>query len=157
MLLTTAGLIVRCFINYNFVYVIIGQVILCMGQPFIFNASALLSATWFPKKERYISTSIAANSGIVGLSFGTFISSLFFTNADATNVVASQKSALAMCMAILAGSIIILILTYFFFDERRLIKDVPVPQPPRDLDEVPLLQGPDHDPNATSASTKIDT
>ena len=30
-LLITIGMFIRCFINYNFVYVIIGEVIICLG------------------------------------------------------------------------------------------------------------------------------
>ena len=82
---TTIGLWMKCLINYSFIYVIVGQTIIAIGQPFILNACAKLSGNWFGEKERVYSTSLCANSFVLGISFGYFIPSLFVKDTDLTN------------------------------------------------------------------------
>ena len=80
LLLTTVGLWIRCFMNYSFTYAILGTVVLSMGQPFLFNVPPLLSANWFPKEERIVSTTVGCYSMVVGMGIGCFIPSLYFGN-----------------------------------------------------------------------------
>jgi hypothetical protein len=40
MILTTFGLWLKSLINYSFIYVVVGQTIIAIGQPFLLNAVA---------------------------------------------------------------------------------------------------------------------
>ena len=48
IVLSTIGLWVRCFVNMNFYTLLVGQILMGIGQPFIFNAPALVTTNWFP-------------------------------------------------------------------------------------------------------------
>ena len=50
MIMTTIGMWLKCMINISFTYVVVGQTIIAMGQPFILNGCAKLSGDWFPEK-----------------------------------------------------------------------------------------------------------
>ncbi len=83
IILSTIGLWMRCLlINQNFLWAVIGQTIMAVGQPFIYNAPSLVSANWFPKKERIISTSIGAYANIFGIGIGCFVPAIFFNDDD---------------------------------------------------------------------------
>jgi len=45
---TTAGVWLRCFINLNFYTCLAGQIMMGIGQPFLYNAPALVTTNWFP-------------------------------------------------------------------------------------------------------------
>ena len=49
-LLTFAGMWVKCLVNQSFALCIVGQMISAMGQPFLTNAPAKVSALWFSEK-----------------------------------------------------------------------------------------------------------
>ena len=79
----------RCFINTDFLFVCIGQTILATAQPLIYNQPVKLSAMWFPKHERIISTMVTVNAAIVGCVVGFFIPSLYVTaeiSEDSLNI-----------------------------------------------------------------------
>jgi hypothetical protein len=42
----------------------------------------LVSANWFPKKERILSTSIGAYANIFGIGIGCFVPAIFFKDDD---------------------------------------------------------------------------
>lgn len=71
--LQCVGFWIRTLANTSFSTVVIGQSIIAIGQPFIYNLSAEISAVWFPKNERVISTTIAVNMAIVGCIAGFFL------------------------------------------------------------------------------------
>eukprot|EP00347_Sterkiella_histriomuscorum_P005502 403356370 len=78
--LTALGLWVRCLINYSFAWVIVGQTILAIAQPFTYNAPAKLSANWFGEKERVYATSFGANASTFGIAAGFFLPSVFISD-----------------------------------------------------------------------------
>lgn len=49
-LLTFTGMWVKCLVNKSFAVCIVGQMISAMGQPFLTNAPAKVSALWFSEK-----------------------------------------------------------------------------------------------------------
>lgn len=86
---TCLGLWIRCLVNENFYYAVIGQAVAAAGQPFFFNSITLLSQSWFPRSERIISTSVGSNAETFGMIIGSFMPTLFFTASEATNVAAT--------------------------------------------------------------------
>lgn len=51
---TAIGTGIRCFVNYSFEYVIIGQFLCAIGQPFILNAPTKIATRWFLPKNVFI-------------------------------------------------------------------------------------------------------
>lgn len=44
------GFILRCFVNYNFIYLSVGQTFVAAGFPFVFDMQWRLSSVWFIKR-----------------------------------------------------------------------------------------------------------
>ena len=78
MTMTVVGFWLKCLINESFYFAMLGQALLASAQPFIQNVPAKLSANWFPKEERILSTSLAAYALVFGVGCGCFIPSIFF-------------------------------------------------------------------------------
>lgn len=114
MVTTTVGLWVRCLINEGFAFAIIGQTIMAIGQPFLYNAPTKISANWFPERERIVSTSIAAYANIFGIAFGCFVPSIFFTDADSLNPDDARKHAFEMSITLgcIATAVLIPVLLF---------------------------------------------
>jgi MFS transporter, FLVCR family, feline leukemia virus subgroup C receptor-related protein len=113
--LTTIGLWMKCLINESFVWVVIGQTIIAIGQPFLLNACSKVSANWFPENERLAATAIGANSYMLGVSIGLFLPSLFVQdNLHASDdTIRSQVLHLGLLMASLATlTLIPVVLTF---------------------------------------------
>ena len=75
--LTTVGLCLRILINNDFRWVLFGQTLMAIGQPFMYNAPAKLTTNWFPYEERAISTMIGTSANILGVTLGFLLPSLF--------------------------------------------------------------------------------
>ena len=71
VLLQLVGSVLQTYVGDHFSYLVIGQTILTIGQPIIVNMSAKVSANWFPKEERVVSTMTSLIFGQIGgaLSF----------------------------------------------------------------------------------------
>ena len=81
--LTGLGMIVKCFINNSFAWVITGQVIAGCGQPLLAIAPAKLATNWFGPNERVIATTIATAAQPLGVAIGFVFPSIFVKNTDA--------------------------------------------------------------------------
>jgi len=46
------GFWMRALVNNGFIFVMAGQTLLSIGQPYIYNQPVKLSSVWFPKEER---------------------------------------------------------------------------------------------------------
>ena len=71
------GFWLRLFLKESQWYLIIGQVFLGVGQPFIWNMPSKLSVIWFPKSERSTALLLANNMMTVGCIL-SFIATRFF-------------------------------------------------------------------------------
>lgn len=58
----------------------IGQTIIAIGQPFIYNLPTKVSAVWFPKEERVASTMVGVNMSIAGAVLGFYLPELVVTS-----------------------------------------------------------------------------
>ncbi|MFX1569770.1 MAG: MFS transporter [Promethearchaeota archaeon] len=68
------------FTAYNdYSLVLIYQIGIGVGQPFILNAVTKLSANWFPDDERTTSTGLALISQFLGIALGMFITPILTT------------------------------------------------------------------------------
>jgi MFS family permease len=75
------GICFRCFINQEFKWVIFGQTLIALGQPFTYNAPAKLSSEWFQPKHRTTATMVAVNANIIGNLLGFYLPPLFIKPA----------------------------------------------------------------------------
>ena len=57
----------------GFIFCTIGQTLLAIGQPFMYNMPAKLSAVWFPPQERLFSTMVGVNTSILGSLVGFYL------------------------------------------------------------------------------------
>ena len=84
MLLTTAGLWLRLvvIIHPSFYWILGGQVLGGVANPFLLNAAAKVASTWFPPKERALATSIGAVFVQVGNAVAFVAPIYYFKEAD---------------------------------------------------------------------------
>lgn len=80
IVLSTIGLWIRCLINVNYYTCLVGQILLAIGQPFMYNAPALVTSNWFPQKERAMATSIGTTMNVFGVLLGFLLPSIFISN-----------------------------------------------------------------------------
>lgn len=118
MALTTFGLMLRCLINYSFLYAIIGQTIMSIGQPFIINACPKISANWFHQKERIVATSVAAYANIFGVALGCFVPSIFFEDNDVNLPDEAKKHCFKMNLYLTIIATVIMILSLILFKDK---------------------------------------
>lgn len=114
-MLTCIGLSVRCFINYSFIFALIGQTILAVGQPFIYNAPSKLSGNWFGEKERLYSTAFAAYANIIGVALGCFLPSLFVSEGDKDKKDEAKQHIFNMSIILVIISVSVLLPTLLTF------------------------------------------
>ena len=88
---TTTGLIMRILINKSFYWVMAGQTLMAIGQPFMYNAPAKLSTNWFSYQERAISTMIGTSANILGVTLGFLLPPLFIDPYEAGTELSAEK------------------------------------------------------------------
>ena len=77
IVLSTVGLWVRCFVNQNFYTLLVGQILMGIGQPFLYNAPALVTTNWFPQKERSVATMVGTQMNVFGVLLGFLLPMIF--------------------------------------------------------------------------------
>ena len=73
------GFWLRCMLTHSFWFCLLGQTVIAIGQPLIYNLPAKVSAEWFPEGERLFSTMVGVNSSILGVVIGFFLPVTFVT------------------------------------------------------------------------------
>jgi len=71
----------------NFMLVLIFQVGIAFGQPFIMNAITKLSANWFPESERTSATGLGMIAMFLGIALGMFIPPLIVASFNFQTMV----------------------------------------------------------------------
>jgi hypothetical protein len=70
------GLLIRCLININFIFAILGNVVIAIGNIFILNSPSQLAANWFKPEKRLLITSLGLFSTSISGGIGAFVSSM---------------------------------------------------------------------------------
>ncbi len=65
--------LLRFFAGQDYFLLLLFQIIIGIGQPFLLNAITKLSANWFPKEERTTSTGLSLISQFIGIMLGLLI------------------------------------------------------------------------------------
>ena len=68
--LMLVGGFIKSLINQSFTYAIIGQTIIATAFPLVYINSSKVSANWFIKRERVMTTMIGMESSVLGASLG---------------------------------------------------------------------------------------
>ena len=77
-----AGAWIRILVNTNFYFVIAGQVLMAIGQPFMLSAPAKLAALWFGDNERALATILGSLASPIGAVIGFLLPLLFIGDDD---------------------------------------------------------------------------
>ena len=116
------GAWIRLFVNVNFLFVVAGQVIMALGQPFMLSAPAKLAAVWFGDGEKVLATTLGSLAAPMGAVTGFLLPLPFRMQNAYKSDVGEQR----FFQYILVQNIIITLLgTPIIF----LIKNAP-PTPP---------------------------
>ncbi|MFX1555111.1 MAG: MFS transporter [Promethearchaeota archaeon] len=115
--------LLRFFAFEDYFLVLLFQIGIGLGQPFILNAVTKLSANWFPDNERTTATGIALISQFLGIALGMFM----------TPILVSGDNLLPMLLIYGVISLITMILFVVF------VKDKPSTPPSRDVIEEKVL------------------
>ncbi len=107
----------------DYTLVLIFQIGIGIGQPFILNAITKLSANWFPDDERTTATGIALISQFIGIALGLFI----------TPILTPANDLLPMLLTYGILSLIISVIFIVF------VKDKPPTPPTKDIMEEKVL------------------
>ena len=76
------GAWIRILVNTNFYFVIGGQVLMAIGQPFMLSAPAKLAALWFGDNERALATILGSLASPIGAVIGFILPLLFIGDDD---------------------------------------------------------------------------
>ena len=74
---TALGLWTRCLINQSFLFALLGNVLMALGQPLLYNSPAKVTTNWFPKSERPMATMVGTQMNIFGIFIGFLLPSFF--------------------------------------------------------------------------------
>ncbi len=114
----------RFFAFNDYLLVLIFQIGIGIGQPFILNAVTKLSANWFPDEERTTATGIALISQFIGIALAMFITPLLVTTNDLLPMLLTYG-----ILSVISGALFII-----------FIKDKPPTPPTREpLEEKVLM------------------
>ena len=88
--ITTFGLWLRCLVNVNFYTLLMGQITMAIGQPFLYNAPALVTSNWFPQKERSIATMVGVTMNLFGVFVGFLLPMIFIEDYEEGDHLSKQ-------------------------------------------------------------------
>jgi MFS family permease len=72
----------RFFAGNDYTLVLIFQIGIAIGQPFVLNSISRLSANWFPESERTTATGLSMISQFIGIMLGVLITPFIFDAFD---------------------------------------------------------------------------
>jgi FLVCR family MFS transporter 7 len=79
LILQVLGCYLRTITTDDVFYMVVGQSLIAMGNPFVTNSLSKVSNQWFTSQKRVKLTSIMSSSYMFGLSFGFLLTSLVWS------------------------------------------------------------------------------
>ena len=101
-----AGAWIRMLVNVNFYFVLIGQILMAFGQPFMMTAPPKLAGLWFSDDEQALATTLGSLAQPIGCALGFVLPLIFISDDDKYSSDGQSKFAIY----ILVQSIIITVL-----------------------------------------------
>ncbi|MFX0033814.1 MAG: MFS transporter [Candidatus Hodarchaeota archaeon] len=115
----------RFFAGNNYMLLLLFQIGIAIGQPFVLNSITRLSANWFPESERTSATGLSLISQFIGIMLGVLITPFIF-------------EALNLEMVLLIYGILALISGMLFI---ILVKNKPPTPPSTEISKERVLMG----------------
>lgn len=115
---TMAGAWIRVFVNKSFLFVLLGQLISSLGQPFIVNSPAKVAALWFNEENRVKATTFLSIVGPIGIGVGFLIPGLVMGD---NNLLSNEEKKERVYNIMFYEALILSILnvpTLFFFKKQ---------------------------------------
>ena len=84
---TALGLWTRCLLSKSIYFALLGQVIMALGQPLMYNSPAKVTTNWFKEKERPMATMIGTQMNIFGIFVGFLIPNLFIDDYNSSVIL----------------------------------------------------------------------
>mmetsp|Transcript_16041 Transcript_16041/g.23224 ORF Transcript_16041/g.23224 Transcript_16041/m.23224 type:complete len:423 (-) Transcript_16041:3-1271(-) len=106
--LTMLGSFIRIGAYFNFWFILVGNFVVALGQPFITNAPSKVSAFWFRPESRPFATTLGSICIPAGMMIGYAVP-LIITKGDGK----SQVGLLMVIQSIIVTTVAVLV--YFFF------------------------------------------
>jgi len=100
---------IRIFIKSGFGYVILGQTIGAMGNPFAGNIISKVSLYWFFPQNRIVSTAFMSSSYMLGTAFAFLIGDWTVDDNSSVEEIANQIKKLMIIYLIFAGSVTLVV------------------------------------------------
>ena len=63
---------------------------MAIGQPFLYNAPALVTSNWFPQKERSIATMVGVTMNLFGVFVGFLLPMIFIEDYEEGDHLSKQ-------------------------------------------------------------------
>jgi MFS family permease len=82
-ILIAAGGVIKAISGTSFALLIVGQILAAIAQPFVLNAATVLSAKWFPVKERGIATGFATLAQYIGILIAMLVTPALIVSSPA--------------------------------------------------------------------------
>lgn len=119
--LSAVGIVLKVFIDTSFGFVLTGQILLSIAQPFMYNAPAKVTGNWFPESERSLSTMIGTQMNVAGVVLGFLVPKIFvspyagqgFSSADEKANYKQQVFNMQLMIAIVASITAVLCVIFF--------------------------------------------
>jgi predicted MFS family arabinose efflux permease len=97
--LTATGALLRVVDTSSYTWMLIGQVVLSVGQPLVLNASTKIAARYFPPGERTTAISVASAAQFVGILVVAMTGETLF-NAGGLRLVLVSHAAVTVAAAV---------------------------------------------------------
>ena len=107
------GALFRIFINSSFWYVLIGQTIGAMGNPFACNTLSKASLYWFLPANRIMSTAVMTSAYMIGTSLSFLLGGWFVSDTSEVSIIQDEIEKLMIMYLILAGSVTLAVFVLF--------------------------------------------
>lgn len=108
-----AGQVIKCFVNHNFYWCLVGNILAAVGQPFLINATAKLAQVWFGPNERVIALTIAIAAQALGSALGFVFPGFWVTDDDTAEVFRQHIQSSFIVAAGLGGACFLAALLFF--------------------------------------------
>ncbi|CAI2366185.1 unnamed protein product [Moneuplotes crassus] len=127
-ILLIAGAWIRMFANYSFYFILVGQILMAMGQPFVVTAPPKIAGLWHSDNEQALGTTLGSLAQPIGAVLGFLLPLPFISDSDKDSPDGKSK----MLFYILIQSIIITVIS---FPILLIVKDKPDTPPSRSAEE----------------------
>jgi len=113
------GAAIKGFLGYSYFWVLIGQVLLSISQPFVLNAITAVTVRWFPVKERALAAGLASLAQYLGIIAAFVITPMLIVSTSSSPAYGQGIDSMLRIYGII--TVISCILTLILMRERPAV------------------------------------